>query len=348
VSSADNLRSRLLSIVDRFAGQRIAVAGDFVLDRFVHGLPKRISREAPVLILAWSREENVPGGGANTVANVAALSGKPLPAGAVGDDAEGLAIASLFSRAGIDASLLVSVPGYATPTKTRILGGGVHSIRQQVVRIDRESALPLDSALTTALRENVRRAASGASVLVLSDYGYGSARPEWIAAAREANPSIRILVDSRFRLTEFSGADAATPNEEELERATGETIDDAEERFERAGRALLSRLGSPVLLVTRGSRGMALFRRSATTLSIPVSGTAQVADVTGAGDTVMAAFALALAAGASESEAALLSDFAGGIVVMKMGTATLTPEELREAIALDRSVLSAVAASGAF
>ena len=343
MSSADNARSRLLSIVDRFAGQRIAVAGDFVLDRFVHGRPKRISREAPVLILAWSGEENVPGGGANTVANVAALEGRPLPAGAVGDDPEGRAIASLFHGAGIDASLLVSVAGYATPTKTRILGGGVHSIRQQVVRIDREAELPDDAALAARLRENVRRAATQASVLVLSDYGYGSARPEWIAAAREANPGIRILVDSRFRLTAYAGADAATPNEEELERATGETLDDAEDRFERAGRTLLTRLGAPVLLVTRGSRGMALLRASGPTLSIPVSGTAQVADVTGAGDTVMATFALALAAGASDAEAALLSNFAGGIVVMKMGTATLGRDELRETIAADRVILAALA-----
>jgi rfaE bifunctional protein kinase chain/domain len=346
VPSPDNLRSRLLSLVDRFAGKRIAVAGDFVLDRFVHGLPKRISREAPVLILAWSREENVPGGGANTVANVAALSGEPAAAGAVGADAEGRAIASLFSGAGVDASGLVEVEGYATPTKTRILGGGVHSIRQQVVRIDREDVLPDEPSLSAKLRENVRRAAVGAPVLVLSDYGYGSSRPEWIAAAREANPSIRVLVDSRFRLTDYAGADAATPNEEELERATGETLGDSEERFERAGRALLARLASPALLVTRGSRGMALFRRERGTLSIPVSGTAQVADVTGAGDTVMATFALALAAGADEAEAALLSNFAGGIVVMKTGTATLTAAELREAIGLDRAVLASVARSG--
>jgi len=340
------VRSRLLSLVDRFAGRRIAVAGDFVLDRFVHGLPKRISREAPVLILAWSREENVPGGGANTVANIAALSGNPAAAGAVGPDAEGREIASLFERAGVDRSGLVEVPGYATPTKTRILGGGVHSIRQQVVRIDREDVLPDDPALSAKLRDNVRRAAAESSVLVLSDYGYGSSRPEWIGAAREANPSIRVLVDSRFRLTEYAGADASTPNEEELERAAGEPLDDSEERFERAGRALLGRLSSPALLVTRGSRGMALFRPQSPTLSIPVSGTSQVADVTGAGDTVMATFALALAAGATEPEAALLSNFAGGIVVMKMGTATVTPAELREAIELDRAVLPAVAAGG--
>ncbi len=346
MSSPDNVRSRLLSIVDRFAGKRIAVAGDFVLDRFVHGLPKRISREAPVLILAWSREESVPGGGANTVANVAALSGKPAPAGAVGADAEGRALAALFERAGVDASGLVAVEGYATPTKTRILGGGVHSIRQQVVRIDREDVLPEDPALSAKLRDNVRRAAAGAAVLVLSDYGYGSSRPEWIAAAREANPSIRVLVDSRFRLTDYAGADAATPNEEELERATGEPLDDEEEKFLRAGRALLARLASPALLVTRGSRGMALFRADRETFSIPVSGTAQVADVTGAGDTVMATFALALAAGASEPEAALLSNFAGGIVVMKMGTATLGPAELREAIELDRTVIAAAVEGG--
>ncbi|HET9794327.1 MAG TPA: PfkB family carbohydrate kinase [Thermoanaerobaculia bacterium] len=346
MSSPDNVRSRLVSLVDRFAGKRIAVAGDFVLDRFVHGLPKRISREAPVLILAWSREENVPGGGANTVANIAALSGDPAPAGAVGADPEGREIAALFERAGVDPSRLVEVEGYATPTKTRILGGGVHSIRQQVVRIDREDVLPEDPSLSAKLRENVRRAAADASILVLSDYGYGSSRPEWVAAARDVNPAIRVLVDSRFRLTEYAGADAATPNEEELERAAGETLGDSEERFERAGRALLGRLASPALLVTRGSRGMALFRRERPTLSIPVSGTSQVADVTGAGDTVMATFALALAAGANEAEAALLSNFAGGIVVMKTGTATLTPAELREAIERDRAVIPAVISSG--
>ena len=343
MSSPDKARARLLSLVDRFAGRRIAVAGDFVLDRFVHGLPKRISREAPVLILAWAREENVPGGGANTVANIASLSGRPLASGAVGADEEGRTLASLFSRAGVDTSLLVPVEGYATPTKTRILGGGVHSIRQQVVRIDREDVLPENAELSATLLENLRRASTDASVLVLSDYGYGSSRPEWIAAARAANPGIRVLVDSRFRLTDYAGADAATPNEEELERATGEAFDDVEERFERAGRSLLARLASPALLVTRGSRGMALLRPGEPTLSIPVSGTAQVADVTGAGDTVMATFALALAAGASEAEAALLSNFAGGIVVMKTGTATLSVEELREAIAADRTIIPSVA-----
>jgi rfaE bifunctional protein kinase chain/domain len=339
---SDNLRSRLLSIVDRFAGSRIAVAGDFVLDRFVHGLPKRISREAPVLILKYASEQNVPGGGANTAANIASLGGLPRPAGAIGRDAEGRTLEQLLARAGGDVSGLLSVEGYATPTKTRILGGGLHSIRQQVVRIDREDVLPDGPDLREALAERVRAACAGASVLVLSDYGYGSSRPEWIGVARAVSPGIRVLVDSRFRLAEYAGADAATPNEEELERACGEPLDDSEERFERAGRALLTRLSAPALLVTRGSRGMALLRRDAATLSIPVSGTAQVADVTGAGDTVIATFALALAAGASFVEAALLSNFAGGVVVMKTGTATVSPDELRAEIGRDPAFLDAI------
>ena len=340
--SPEDPRSRLLAIVDRFAGRPIAVVGDFVLDRFVHGLPKRISREAPVLILKYASEVNVPGGGANTAANIAALAGVPRPAGAIGRDAEGRTLEQLLARAGADTSGLLAVEGYGTPTKTRILGGGVHSIRQQVVRIDREDVLPDGPELREALAARVRAAAAGASVLVLSDYGYGSSRPEWIAAARAASPGIRVLVDSRFRLSDYAGADAATPNEEELERAFGEPLDDSEERFERAGRALLGRLGSPALLVTRGSRGMALLRPGSATLAIPVSGAAQVADVTGAGDTVIATFALALAAGASFVDAALLSNFAGGVVVMKTGTATLSPGELREAIVLDRAILPAI------
>jgi rfaE bifunctional protein kinase chain/domain len=341
---SDNLRSRLLSIVDRFAGHRIAVAGDFVLDRFVHGLPKRISREAPVLILKYSSEQNVPGGGANTAANIASLGGLPRPAGAIGRDEEGRTLEELLARAGGDVAGLLPVEGYATPTKTRILGGGLHSIRQQVVRIDREDILPDGPDLREALAERVRAACAGASVLVLSDYGYGSSRPEWIGVARAASPGIRVLVDSRFRLAEYAGADAATPNEEELERACGEPLGDSEERFEQAGRALLARLSSPALLVTRGSRGMALLRRDAATLSIPVSGTSQVADVTGAGDTVIATFALALAAGASFVEAALLSNFAGGVVVMKTGTATVSPDELRAEIGRDPAFLDAISA----
>jgi len=335
-------RARLLALVDAFSSRRVAVVGDLIADEFIYGEIGRVSREAPVLILKYDATEMVGGGAGNAANNVAALGGRARLVGLVGADPEGRRLLASFRR-GVDRSHVVRSREYRTPVKTRILAGGVHAARQQVVRIDREDVLPENAELSATLLENLRRASTDASVLVLSDYGYGSSRPEWIAAARAANPGIRVLVDSRFRLTDYAGADAATPNEEELERATGEAFDDVEERFERAGRSLLSRLASPALLVTRGSRGMALLRPGEPTLSIPVSGTAQVADVTGAGDTVMATFALALAAGASEAEAALLSNFAGGIVVMKTGTATLSVEELREAIAADRTIIPSVA-----
>ncbi|MGH9440722.1 MAG: bifunctional heptose 7-phosphate kinase/heptose 1-phosphate adenyltransferase [Thermoanaerobaculia bacterium] len=337
--SSPPLRTRLRELVERFAGTRVAVAGDFVLDRFVLGLPKRISREAPVLILKYTREENVLGGGANTVANIASLGGSPIPAGAVGNDAEGDILVGLLEAAGVDTSRLLRVEGYPTPTKTRILGGSAHSIKQQVVRIDREGRLSEEESIARALRERVGSAAGAAPALVLCDYGYGSCRPEWIALGRKVNAGLSVFVDSRYRLLDYSGADAATPNEEELERAWASPIDDDDAAFERAARHVLSRLDAPALLVTRGSRGMALLERDAATVSVPVFGTDQVADVTGAGDTVIATFALARAAGATHREAALLSNFAGGVVVMKMGTATVSPEELREAIDRDRSIL---------
>ena len=345
------IRERLHELVKQFAGARVAVAGDFVLDRFVLGLPKRISREAPVLILRYTREENVLGGGANTVANVASLGGTPIPAGAVGKDAEGDTLVRLFEAAGADTSLLLRVDSYPTPTKTRILGGGAHSIKQQVVRIDREGVLPTDETIGRELSTAIRKAAGSAAVLVLSDYGYGSCRPEWIGLGRQAKSGLSVLVDSRFRLLDYAGADAATPNEEELERACGgaipdsidrskDSIDASDDAFERAARTVLARLGLPALLVTRGSKGMALFEPGAATLSIPVFGTDQVADVTGAGDTVIATFALARAAGATYPEAAILSNLAGGLVVMKMGTATVAPEELLAAIDRASSILA--------
>ena len=331
-------RQRLLTLVDGFAGRRIVVAGDFVLDRFIHGTPKRISREAPVLILKYSREDNVLGGGANTAANVSSLAGRPLPVGAVGRDEEGRLLQSLFSRREIETRWLVPVDSYPTPTKTRILGGGVHSIKQQIVRLDREEPLAEDRGVAGRLSGHLAEAVRDADVLVLSDYGYGSARPEWVGEARRARPGLIVLVDSRFRLADYTGADAATPNEEELARTFPEALDDSEESFERAGRALLERLRCRALVVTRGSRGMALFEGGCPTRHIPVFGTDQVADVTGAGDTVMAAFALATAAGASFYEAALLANYAGGLVVMKMGTATVSREELRDALASDRNL----------
>ena len=338
----DVARSRLLALVPSLAGRRILVAGDFVLDRFVYGQPKRISREAPVLILRYRREERLPGGAGNTAANVRALGGVPIVVGAVGADEDGRALRECLAARGIATEGLLETAGYRTPTKTRILAGAPNAIKQQIVRFDVEDALP---GALPALAETLRAAARDAEGAVLSDYGYGAISPASVGELRGSLPrNARIAVDSRHRLAAFAGVDAATPNVEELEECAGRELGESETELIEAAGALRSRMRCATLLVTRGSRGMALFSDSggdgASPALIPVHGGNQVADVTGAGDTVLATFALALAAGATPLEAALLANFAGSVVVMKMGTAVVTPEELLAAVESDRALLS--------
>jgi rfaE bifunctional protein kinase chain/domain len=334
-------RERLLTLTAAFAGRRLVVAGDYVLDRFVYGHPKRVSREAPVLILRFWKEEHLPGGAGNTAANVASLGGIPLPVGATGDDEAGRLLRQILEARGIATAGLLEAAGYATPTKTRILGGAPHSIKQQIVRYDRESHLPSDERIASTIARNLAERAHGASGAILSDYGYGAVSPGAVQPLRSAlSAGAPILVDSRHDLLSYAGVDAVTPNEEELEECAGFPIGESDEALARAVRRMTERIGCRTVLVTRGSRGMALFDGTGEPQPIPVHGTDQVADVTGAGDTVLATFSLALASGASAREAALLANFAGGVVVMKMGTATVTPKELQEAIRSDRTILS--------
>ncbi|HEY0781040.1 MAG TPA: PfkB family carbohydrate kinase [Thermoanaerobaculia bacterium] len=334
-SSVAPTAERLLALVDAMAGQPVVMLVDLVADLFITGTPKRISREAPVLILSYEGERLAPGGGANAVANVAALGGRPLVLGVVGDDAHGQGLVSALAALGVAVQGVQVRPGYRTPTKVRILGGGRHSIKQQIVRYDIEETL----ALTAEERERWRAVLGGwagqASVAILSDYGYGGVEPALLPLLRGAlGDGGTVVADSRYRLQAFAGLDGATPNEDEAEALFAGPIDGDAARLEAGGRSLRDRLAARFLLITRGSRGMSLFEESGS-VHLPVSGTDQVADVTGAGDTVIGTFALALAAGASALEAALLADYAGGIVVMKMGTATLTRDELTRAIRND-------------
>ncbi len=335
-------RGRLLDLLPRFDGRRLVVAGDYVLDRFVYGYPKRVSREAPVLILRFWKEESLPGGAGNTAANVRSLGGVPVPVGVVGDDDDGRALRRILSERGIDpAQISIAGSGYETPAKTRILGGAPHAIKQQIVRYDREPAAPLEPREAGDVLAALAGAARGAHGAILSDYGYGAVSPAAVAPLRSAlPPEAPVLVDSRHALLRYAGIDAVTPNEEEVEECVGFPLGDSLETLTRAGGVLRTKIACPHVLVTRGSRGMALFSESDPPRIIPVHGTDQVADVTGAGDTVLATFSLALAAGASPLEAALLANFAGGVVVMKMGTATATREELARAIESDREILA--------
>ncbi len=329
------MRQLLLDLVDRLQGTPVVVLADLVLDEFLHGEIARVSREAPVLILDYLGLDPMPGGGANAVNNVRALGGTPLPVGVVGDDEPGSRLVGLLERAGIDASGVVRLAGYATPTKTRVLAGLPHSRHQQVVRIDRGRAasVPPESAGAAAERAAVRLA-GGAKAVLLSDYDYGLVTPESarmvIDLARKR--SVPAVCDSRRRLAGYRGVTAATPNLEEAEQALGRGLGEPGAEMEDAGRRLVGDLECRALLITMGSRGMTLIEDGVRPFAIPVFGTDQVADVTGAGDTVIAVFTLALAAGATFRLAALLSNVAAGLVVLKRGTAVVTADELRRAI----------------
>ena len=321
--------NRLQDVIDRFQGKRIVVVGDLVADVFVYGEISRISREAPVLILNHRETQVVPGGGANAIHNLWALGAKPFPVGVVGDDAEGQQLLGYFSNLGIDVSGIAIAKSLRTPSKMRILAGAVHSQRQQIVRLDSGSPLE-DEKIRNAVKRKLKVALNEADALLISDYGYGLATPEIVSSTRRK--SLTATLDSRFSLMNFSGMTAATPNEPEVEAALGISIGNDQKKLEWAGRTLLRKLKHDAVLITRGKDGMALFERAKKTAHIPIHGSDEVADVTGAGDTVIATFTLALAAGASHYQAAQLANYAGGIVVMKHGTRPVTHHELIEAV----------------
>jgi rfaE bifunctional protein kinase chain/domain len=339
------MSARLREIVARFAGRTVAVVGDLILDEYVFGRPARISREAPVLILRFTEREISLGGAANAMNNVHALGARVVPIGVVGGDAPGEELRGLLRASGIETDGLVTEERRRTPVKTRVMAGGYQATRQQVVRIDREPVTEPHPATDDALVERVSALAARADAVIISDYGYGAVTPRVLERLRSVarGAGAIVTVDSRYDLPRFTGLTAATPNEAELEALAGQTVDD-ERSVEKAGRQLLERLDARLLLVTRGSRGMALLERGTFdghgpsrsgdgTTFIPIHGTDEIADVTGAGDTVISTFTVALAAGATPVEAATLANVAGGLVVMKRGTATIAAAELTQALA---------------
>jgi rfaE bifunctional protein kinase chain/domain len=330
---------RLLTLVDEFAGLRVAVFGDLIVDEFIYGEIARVSREAPVLILDYDSTEIVPGGAGNAAKNVAALGGFPIAIGVAGRDETGRRLLQALGR-NVDVRAVGRPKEYRTPTKTRILAGGVHSAKQQVVRIDRATRPTLSESDRRKIEARFIDVAARADAVLVSDYGLGLVTPAAVARARvrsKGRNSCPVLVDSRHALLRFRGMTACTPNESEVEQLFGIRIAENARVLERAGRELLSRTLAAAVLITRGSRGMALFEHKQATVHIPIFGSDQIADVTGAGDTVIATMTLARAAGATFDEAARLANYAGGLVVMKRGTATVTAEELRQAVLSDAS-----------
>lgn len=327
---------RLRELIPALAGKRVVVVGDIIADEYLYGKPARISREAPVLILRFTDREVRLGGAANATDNVRALGAVATPVGVVGRDEAGQELTRLFTDTGISTDGVMVSRERATPVKTRIMAGGYESTRQQVVRLDREPEATLPDDVERGIVERVKAAGARADAFLLSDYGYGTVTPMVFETVSEIarRRDLLVTVDSRYDLPRFRGVTAATPNEPEVEELASAELGD-EPSLEKAGRAVLERLEARYLLITRGSRGMALLEREGPVTWIPIHGSDQIADVTGAGDTVISAFTTALAAGAAPAEAAWLANVAGGVVVMKRGTAAATPRELLESLAGD-------------
>jgi rfaE bifunctional protein kinase chain/domain len=326
-------RRRLLSVLERFAGRRVLVVGDMVADEYVLGSPTRISREAPVLILERSREFTVPGGATNPGVNARTLGAEVYLAGVIGDDTAGERLRDALTQFGVHQEGLFCEAQRPTSTKTRILAGSPQLVQQQIVRVDRVDRSALGESCERAIVEYITEIAPAMDAILISDYEIGVVTPAIITSCLTLaqRHGKAVVVDSHVGLARFQGATALTPNEPEAAASLGMRIHD-QGSLEEAGTRLLQATNSQGVLITRGSEGMCLFERDRPSLSIPVANMTEVRDTTGAGDTVAATFTLALVAGASMPEAAVLADIAAGQVVRRLGCATTTPDEMRAAI----------------
>jgi rfaE bifunctional protein kinase chain/domain len=332
-SSVDLLA--LADYVEQFSSKTVVLFGDFVADEFQFGEISRVSREAPVLILRHRETHLIPGGGANAANNFVAFGSRVFPMSAVGDDPAGDALIAYFRTKRVDVSSILRIKGWTTPTKTRFLAGWAHTVGQQVLRVDREPQSPLPEAVHKKLQAKLRAKLRSAHALAVSDYGFGVSAPALVRQAiSEQKNAPPVMLDARHNLHAYAkaGITSATPNEAELEAVHHVSIGQNLSELTRCGTATLAEMKLRALLVTRGRHGMALFEPGDRETQISVYGSDQAVDVTGAGDTVLAAYTLALACGASPLEAAHIANVAGGLVVMKRGTATVTRDELLTAI----------------
>jgi len=329
-----NNTQKLLDIIGRFSGKKIAVWGDFLLDEYIYGNTNRISREAPVLVLSYRNSEYMLGGAGNAVLNIRSLGADPIPVGVIGKDEAGDQILEMLKKKNIPSDHLVIHHNWTTPRKTRILAGEASTRKQQILRIDRESNVPDDKIIHMSLQSSLHAMSGLADGLLVSDYHYFTITKGIFTQVIDLfkERSIPVSLDSRFRILDFQGATVCTPNEPEVENALDINLEHKDHALEKAGASLLEKTLALAVLITRGSQGMTLFERNKPGFTIPIHGTPDIVDVTGAGDTVISVFTLSLACGADFREAAELANYAGGIVVMKKGTAALDVHELEEAV----------------
>ncbi|MGL5511221.1 MAG: bifunctional heptose 7-phosphate kinase/heptose 1-phosphate adenyltransferase [Microcoleaceae cyanobacterium] len=323
---------RLLELMNKFSQVRVLVVGDLTLDEFLTGQVERLSREAPVLILRHEHTQQIPGGGANAVYNLAKLNGQVRVAGLVGEDIQGQVLSNIFQQAGVDVAGILAEGDRPTVTKTRISGHARQSVTQQIVRVDRKSDDLPHIDLQLQLAEYIKQQITEVDAVVCSDYGDGVLTAPVIQAAIAHKLTI---VDTQKDLDRFAGATLFTPNLPEAELAVGYAINSADQ-LTKAGRDLLKLTQAQLILITRGDEGMTLFGHNIdgqiTEQHIPAFNRTDVYDVTGAGDTVVAGMTLALGLGASAWEAAVLGNLAASIVVRHFGTATTNITEMQTAL----------------
>ncbi|MBU0479164.1 bifunctional hydroxymethylpyrimidine kinase/phosphomethylpyrimidine kinase [bacterium] len=325
--------SDLAGITKKFSGKRVLSIGDMICDEYVYGEVSRISREAPVLILKFDSNMFKVGGAANAISNLKALGARVYPVGVIGNDNAGKEVISFLGKMRVDTDGIIIDKSCSTITKTRIMAGSYHTAKQQVIRIDKEKNFRISSISETKMLTYLDEVLDTMDAVLISDYGYKTiSKAVYSVISKYAREKKLVLVvDSRYGLLNYKCATAVTPNETEVEDVFHYSIN-GEKSLCNIAERLKSEIECENAIITRGSKGMMVLDKHSKSTFIPIHGSTDVVDVTGAGDTVSAVVTLALSAGASAIEAARLANYAGSIVVMKTGAATATQKELVEVV----------------
>jgi len=321
----------LLRLIERFGEATVAVAGDLLADLYIASRPSGLSREAPVMILTEEGRWISPGGAANAMACVLSLSGNVLPVGVVGDDAAGVMLLEELEGRGMDTSGVIVAAGHGTYTKTRVFAGDLHTVKQQVMRIDRRPPDRVSGAVEKQVLAAIDKASGLADAWLVSDYDADFFTDSVISRLNGEGRSKILVVDSHRRLASFPGAMCVTPNEAEASLATGIQIDNDADAAQ-AARHLRSACDAEWVFLTRGNRGMMIAGRDGSLVTIPIVGPEDIVDVAGAGDTVAAVLALSFACDIEPVKAGVLAAVAASVVCMKTGVATVSIDEIRTAL----------------
>lgn len=322
------MKQILIDIIKNFQDKRVIVWGDLILDEYIYTTSSRVSREAPVLITEFESNDFKLGGAGNVVMNIKTLGATPIPTGFIGANPDGTVLKDILKSNGISTDYLIELENYRTPKKSRILSGGENTKKQQVLRIDSISRIDIPQHYYSQLEHHLLELLENSDHLIISDYIFKSVIPESVNRIRQKYPHKILIIDSRYNLTDFPGISIATPNEPEIKRIFETKNFHDDQDFISAGSQLLDRLNAEGIILKRGHKGMIVFEKNKEPITIDIHGSADIVDVTGAGDTVISVIGLSLAAGANLTSAAQLATIAAGMVVMKVGAYPISKYEL--------------------